>query len=162
LGHERVLYVGGPPDLRTTHQRLEGLREGLGPTGRVDATYGDYREQSGYELVRERLATDYSFTAVFAGNDMMALGAMRALTEGALSLPGDVSVVGYDDIPLAAFVSPSLTTIRQPVYAIGHAAAEQLIASLSQRRPLPQGRVILDVELIERGSTAIARQAALA
>lgn len=158
LGHDCVLYVGGPPNLRTTHQRLQGLRAGLGPEGQVETEYGDYREQSGYELVRARLANRH-FTAVFAGNDMMALGAMRALKEGGLTLPADVSVVGYDDIPLAEFVSPSLTTIRQPVYAIGYAAAEQLLASLAQRRPLPQGRVILDVELIERGSTGIARQA---
>jgi LacI family transcriptional regulator len=158
LGHQRVLYLGGPIDLRTTHQRLEGLRAGLGSNGQIETAYGDYREQSGYDLVRARLAVDRSFTAVFAGNDMMALGAMRALTEDGLSLPGDVSVVGYDDIPLAAFVNPSLTTIRQPVYEIGHTAAEQLVTALLQHRPLAQGRVILDVRLVERLSTGIARR----
>lgn len=158
LGHRHVLYLGGPRDLQTTHQRLDGLRQGLGPNGRVDVEFGDYREQSGLELARTHIRDAPTFTAIFAGNDMMAFGAMRAVTEAGYAVPDDVSVVGYDDIPLSAFVSPTLTTVRQPVYDIGYAAAEQLIGTLAKSRPPSPTRVILDVELVVRGSTSPPRE----
>jgi LacI family transcriptional regulator len=154
LGHTRVLYVGGPRALRTTELRRDGLLEGLGARAALRERYGDYREPSGYEAVRAELRGRRSFTAVFAGNDLMALGAIRALQEAGKDVPEDVSVVGYDDISLAALVRPALTTIRQPVYDIGRAAAEQLLIRLRRGHQGPPAKLVLDVELVVRATSA--------
>jgi LacI family transcriptional regulator, galactose operon repressor len=97
-----------------------------------------------------------SFTAVFAGNDLMAIGAIRSLGEAGLRVPEDVSVVGYDDIHLASLVTPALTTVRQPVYGMGQAAAEQLILQIRKGEQARHSRLVLGVDLIVRGSTGCA------
>ncbi len=158
LGHRKALYIGGPEGLATTVRRLEGFVQGLGmPDNPVRvAAYGDYREQAGYDAVRAELELEPkpSFTAIFAGNDLMAIGAIRSLGEAGLNVPEDVSVVGYDDIHLASLVSPPLTTVRQPVYGMGQAAAEQLILQIRKGERSRHSRIVLGVDLIVRGSTA--------
>ncbi len=155
LGHRAALYISGPVALATSHRRLEGFRRGFGD-GRVEQRLGDYREASGARAVDEALAQRGAwFTAVFAGNDLMALGAMRALAAAGRTVPGDVSIVGYDDIALAALVRPALTTVRQPVYGIGHAAAEQLIRGLRRGDTRPITRLELEVQLVERETTDV-------
>lgn len=154
LGHTAVLYIGGPVDLTTTHRRLEGFLRGFGG-GQVGQRHGDYREASGFRAVGEELAElGPWFTGIFAGNDLMALGAMRALLAAGLTVPRDVSIVGYDDIGLSSLIRPALTTVRQPVYDIGHAAAEQLIKRIRRGSEEPIARLELEVRLIERESTA--------
>jgi LacI family transcriptional regulator len=158
LGHRRVLYVGGPPELRSTADRGRGLREGLGAAGVVVSEFGDYRRQSAYDIVRGALSgASFDFTAVFAGNDLMAVGVLAALADAGIDVPAAVSVVGYDDVYLAQLVTPPLTTVRQPVYGIGRAAAEQLIRLTVGGDGNAQKRTILDVELVVRASTAEAR-----
>jgi LacI family transcriptional regulator len=160
LGHRCALYIGGPDGLATSIRRGEGFADGFGaPGSSIRVAEGDYREQAGYDAVRAELQRDQkpSFTAVFAGNDLMAIGAVRALTEAGLHVPDDVSVVGYDDIHLASLVTPSLTTVRQPVYGMGQAAAEQLILQIRKREEQRHARIVLGVELVERGSTAEVR-----
>lgn len=154
LGHREALYVGGPEKLATSLERLAGFREGFEAGGRVRATApGDYRERSGFEAVRSHLESHgRDFTAVFAGNDLMALGAMNALVEAGITVPEQVSVVGYDDIHLASLIRPALTTVRQPVYGIGQAAAGQLILQIERENTGPRTRVVLDVELVVRDS----------
>lgn len=159
LGHRVALYIGGPLELVTTQRRLEGFERAFNADGtaHIEQRQGDYREPTGYEAVREELAERGRwFSAVFAGNDLMAIGAMRALDEAGLVVPSDVSVVGYDDVPLAALLRPGLTTVRQPVYGIGRAAAEQLILGLLAPKRPPAARLVLDVEFIERQTTAMA------
>jgi LacI family transcriptional regulator len=160
LGHQRALYIGGPEGLATTVRRLEGFVQGLEASeGSIRvAAYGDYREQSGYEAVRAELERELkpSFTAVFAGNDLMAIGAIHALGDAGLKVPQDVSVVGYDDIHLASLVTPTLTTVRQMVYGIGQAAAEQLILQIEKGGQARHARLVLGVDLIVRGSTGSA------
>lgn len=161
LGHRRALYIAGPEGLATTTHRQGGFQQGFSRAGGSVqvAAYGDYREQAGYDAVRVEFgrSTAPPLTAVFAGNDLMAIGAVRALGELGLRVPGDVSVVGYDDIHLASLVTPALTTVRQPVYGMGQAAAEQLILQIRKRERERQARVVLGVELVVRASTGPAQ-----
>ncbi len=149
LGHRDALVIPGPPGLRSSEDRIIGFREHFpDPT----VTVGDFTESSGYRAVQNALADGVVFTAVFALNDLMAIGAIAALRDAGLDVPGAVSVVGYDDIPLVDRLSPSLTTIRQPAYEIGRLATEQLIGRLNDDTPFVEAT--LPVELVVRGSTA--------
>jgi LacI family transcriptional regulator len=120
------------------------LREGL-----VGA--GDWSYASGYQALRQLLAGGAPFSALFAHNDQMAIGAMRALREAGKRIPQDVAVVGFDDIPAAEYAEPPLTTIRQPMREVGAVAARLLIQSIEQDEP-PRGEVLLQPELIRRES----------
>jgi LacI family transcriptional regulator len=93
------------------------------------------------------------FTAVFAANDLSAIGAMTALREHGLQVPGDVSVVGFDDIHVASYTSPKLTTVRQPIYDMGRAAAKLLIDARRKKLSLRDKTTIFDGELVVREST---------
>jgi LacI family transcriptional regulator len=101
--------------------------------------------------MQELLARERPFSAVFAQNDRMAVGAIRALREAGRRVPQDVSVVGYDDIPVAEYCDPPLTTIRQPMQEVGRVATRLLIQAIEEPGP-PQGPVLLKGELIRRGS----------
>lgn len=153
LGHRRALVISGRPGIGSSDQRLEGFREWF-PEATVAP--GDFTEESGRQLVADALAAGTPFTAVFALNDLMAIGALTALQEAGISVPDDVSVVGYDDIALVDRLRPSLTTIRQPAYEIGREAAHMLIDQLAAHEP---SRLVLPVELVVRESTAPLRRA---
>ena len=114
--------------------------------------FGDWSVRSGYELGR-RLAHDPELTAVFAANDEMALGAMRALFEAGRALPGDVSVVGFDDVPFARYLTPPLTTVRQDFDAIARRSLELLLNGIRDEDDAPVHAAITP-ELIVRESTA--------
>lgn len=152
LNHQTVLVISGPAGLISSSKRLDGFQSAF--SGEMtDVAEGDFREESGYRIVAERLSDDrFPYTAVFALNDMMAIGATRALREQGRSIPGDVSVVGYDDVPIAGAVTPRLTTVSQPVHQIGSTAAIQLLEALqADEHPRPS-RHVLDVELVVRES----------
>ena len=115
--------------------------------------YGDFYAESGREQTARLLTMDERPTAIFAAADMMAIGAIRAAAELGLSVPEDVSVVGFDDIQLASHINPPLTTLRQDKLGLGAAAADALIARIAggaDRSPLLR----LPVDLVVRGSTA--------
>ncbi len=155
LGHRRVGCIAGPSLLAPSAGRTEGYRQALKEAGiPVDDSLvlaGDFRPQSGYEAARQLLALDSPPSAIFACNDMMAMGALCALNDAGLQVPRDISVVGFDDISLASFTVPRLTTIAQPSYEMGLLAAELLIQRL--RHPTaPAKRKLLSPELIERDS----------
>jgi LacI family transcriptional regulator len=159
LGHRRIAYLDGPPGLRTTRERLEGHGEALAAAGlpmdeRLVAS-GGYSAQGGAEATRALLDANPDVTAVFASNDAMALGALMALGEAGLRIPGDISLVGFDDIPVVQWVNPPLTTVRVPMWEIGSAGMRRLLAALGEesagaRRPLVN---VHPTELIVRGST---------
>jgi LacI family transcriptional regulator len=155
LGHRTALYVGGPPILLTTKERLAGFEEGfLGDGASIHRVYADYRRESSYAAVKAFLRTKTDFTAIFAGNDLMAIGAIQALREAGRLVPGDISVVGFDDTLLAELHNPPLSTVHQPVYDLGRHAAETMIRSLEPpRHPVPS-TLVLDVSFIDRGSTS--------
>jgi LacI family transcriptional regulator len=110
----------------------------------------------GYPFTKQLLAKQKPFTAIFAYNDISAIGAIRAIQEQGLRVPEDISVVGFDDVPGAAFHSPSLTTVRQPLKRMGEVAAESLLERIEgQKEYLPE--IAIEPELVVRESTAKAR-----
>jgi LacI family transcriptional regulator len=132
-GHRRIAHLAGLKGAWATRQRLKGFRAELSRAGApLDPElllFGTFRTDSGYALMRELLEREHVPTAVFCGNDRMALGAYLAITEAGLRIPGDVSVVGYDDQEeLAGEVHPGLTTIGLPFYEMGRWAVEHVLA----------------------------------
>jgi DNA-binding LacI/PurR family transcriptional regulator len=165
LGHRRValLAIGpevveAPGDWYTAQERLRGWRDVLGPAGiesvvrHVDKTLDDQP----YAVARELLATDDRPTAVLAFSDALAADVVRAADDLGLQVPRDVSVVGFDDAPLARRVTPALTTVRQDVVAKGVKAATLLVTAVSERRTGGTAPVhhVLGVELVVRESAA--------
>jgi DNA-binding LacI/PurR family transcriptional regulator len=154
MGHETVWHVGGPRDWDAAQKRLVGWRSALRATrARVPRVlYGDWSAASGYEQGR-KLAARNDVTAIFAGNDQMAMGILRALHEAGREIPGDVSVVGFDDVPEAEFQMVPLTTVGVD----GDKAAQRILAELLQMiegAEPPANTVILPgTELIIRRST---------
>lgn len=154
LGHKEILHLAGPPDWTEARARLLGWQTAMFNAGLRPALHlaGDWSARSGYELGRD-IARHTEVTAVFAANDQMALGLLRALTEAGRSVPDDVSVVGFDDIPEAAYLIPPLTTVRQDFTAVGRRAIEILQSAIAaDGRPDPER--LISPELVVRASTA--------
>ena len=155
LGHTDIVHLAGPPDWTEARGRLLGWQRamyaaGLRPSQHVT---GDWSAASGFEAGRV-IAAREDVTAVFCANDQMALGLMRALSEAGRTVPDGprgVSVVGFDDIPEAAYLIPPLTTVRQDFQAVGHRAIEILRAALGNV-PAPEG--LISPELVVRASSA--------
>jgi len=154
LGHTRIAEISGPLEWWDARQRHEAhlnvLREHeLTSAG---SAQGTWEAASGYEAVKALLEQGSTFTALVAGNDQMALGALRGLRECGLAVPRDVSVVGFDDTPEAAFYEPPLSSVRQPFSALGRGCAD-LIVGLMQGKTSPRQR-LLRPTLVRRESTA--------
>lgn len=136
LGHRRIGYINGMEDWIEAQNRLSGYRDVLVKHGLpVDETLirqGNWGVDSGYEAARELLALDERPTAIFAANDIMALGAIYAIQKAGLEVPTDVAIVGYDDRDFAAWIRPALTTIRMPSYEMGQAAARLLLQQIAK------------------------------
>ncbi len=126
-GHRRIAHITGSHAIYDSQARLEGYQQALTAAGiPVDDTLiieGDFQEQGGYDATKQLLARA-DFTALFASNDQMAAGALNALREAGLTVPNDISLVGYDDVLLARYLYPPLTTVRQPITEMGRAAAQ--------------------------------------
>jgi DNA-binding LacI/PurR family transcriptional regulator len=133
-GHERIALIGGPGPLWSAGQRLAGYREALAAAGQnpdeVPFFGGDYEQGSGYDLAAVALEGPAAErpTALICANDLMAFGALEYCREKGIDVPADVTIVGFDDVPTAALVTPRLTTIRQPAHDLGSAAAQLLFA----------------------------------
>jgi LacI family transcriptional regulator len=156
LGHTRIACIAGPSSITPSAERITGYRRALEEAGLpCDETLilrGDYHAQSGMEITHTILQMDPRPTAIFALNDLMALGALRAAAEEGCSVPSDLAVVGYDDLELAHFTNPPLTTIAQPKKEIGAQAIHLLVDRMSHKNRPPM-RVVLPPELIVRRST---------
>lgn len=154
LGQRRIGCMAGPQELAISNQRVEGYRKALEqhaiPLGEELIVRGDFRCKGGYEAMRELLALDEPPTAIFACNDLMAMGAICAASQKKLKIPQDVAIIGCDDIALASFTNPSLTTIAQPKHEMGTAAIEMLVERIKDKskpptkRLLPTGLVLRD------------------
>jgi DNA-binding LacI/PurR family transcriptional regulator len=155
LGHTTVHHLAGPLRWYAARDRLEGWRATLAAHGRREPPVitGDWSAASGYTAGR-RLAADDSVTAVFAANDDMAIGLIRALLEAGRRVPEDVSVVGLDDIPVAAYVSPPLTTVRQPFDATAQDGLKHLVHAIENPDADPIPVDDPPIELVVRASTA--------
>lgn len=153
LGHERILHVSGPTDWLDAQGRELGWRTALERAGLdvLPVVVGDWSADFAYDFARG-LAGRPDFTAIFCANDQMSLGLLHGLGELGLSVPGDVSVVGFDDLAESRHFHPPLTTIRQDFQALGHRVVQALIATI-EGRPAPRSSVIEPV-LVVRDSTA--------
>jgi DNA-binding LacI/PurR family transcriptional regulator len=153
-GHQTVFHIRGPSDWMQTQDRIVGWRAALEEAGAEVPMplAGDWTAKSGYEA-GQVLARISDLTAVFAGNDQMALGLMLALRERGVDVPGDVSVVGFDDGADVPYYSPPLTTVRQDFQAVGRRAIEMLVDQIRNRRRSSE-HAIISPELIVRASTA--------
>jgi LacI family transcriptional regulator len=157
LGHERIACIAGPPGQGPGPGRVDGflaaLREDGIVVGEEAIAAGDYHFAAGRKATADLLERGVDFTALFAANDLMAAGAVRELTSRGRSVPADVSVVGFDDAPLAEMVSPTLTTVRQPLEAMADTAVALLLARLAGADG-PRERRVLETSLIRRESAA--------
>ena len=159
LGHHTVHHVAGPEHSGSAAQRREAWRDALRSAGRTvpAPVVGDWSSESGYQA-GVRFAADPDVTAVFAANDEMAVGVMSALADAGVPVPGRVSVVGFDDIPLAAYVRPALTTVRQDFDEIGRTLVEFLVRQIRDGAPLTDQHHLVPARLVERASTAAPAQ----
>ncbi|WP_399498423.1 LacI family DNA-binding transcriptional regulator [Streptomyces sp. P17] len=158
-GHHRILFLGGTPQLSTAEQRRDGylhaLRaHGVPHAGELDVP-GPYTRVSGYQRTRQALDAGLDFTAVLAGTDMVATGALAALREAGLDVPGDISLVGFDDVPFAADLSPALTTVRVPYEDLGRTAVR--LALEREERLAADDHVVLSTQLVIRQSVRTLR-----
>jgi DNA-binding LacI/PurR family transcriptional regulator len=153
LGHRSVAHIAGPRDWSAARRRSEGWRTTLEAAAVPvpPPLSGDWSVRSGYELGR-RLAEDRGVTAIFAANDEMALGAMRAVFEAGREVPGDVSIIGFDDVPFARYLTPSLTTVRQDFKEIGERSVAMLLEAIRGADDSGVGAAIT-LELVVREST---------
>lgn len=131
LGHRCIGAISGPPQLTTTFDRLAGFRRGLEEAGvqlPVKAVVaGDFSRESGERAAHALLDAFPRVTAIFAFNDVMALGALRAMRARRLRVPRDISIAGFDDIPIACDISPALTTVRVPMAQMGELALRMVV-----------------------------------
>ncbi|MEY9966552.1 LacI family repressor for deo operon, udp, cdd, tsx, nupC, and nupG [Streptacidiphilus sp. MAP12-16] len=161
LGHQRIGLAVGPARFVPVERKLEGFAEAMqSQLGLTEAAAAALVQHSLFSVEGGQAAAgallDRGCTAIVCGSDLMAFGAIRAARSRGLSVPGDVSVVGFDDSPLIAFADPPLTTIRQPVEAMGAAAVNVLLEEIGGN-PAQRGEFVFQPELVVRGSTAAAR-----
>jgi LacI family transcriptional regulator len=158
LGHRSIATIVGPRDWPSADARLAGYRDALRDAGVVANEQlvercADWGVESGHAATDRLLASGERFTAIFAHSDLIALGAIRRLREAGSGVPGDVSIVGYDDVPIAAYLDPPLTTVHQPMREVGEFAAGLILDHITgvEREPGPH---LLPARLVVRQSTA--------
>ena len=159
-GHERIALLTGPSDNRDAEERLTGYRDAVRDLGaqhdealEID---GDFMRATGLEQVSTLLALDPRPTALFAANDAMAIGALHGLREAGVDVPGDMVVVGFDDIPTTRYVSPPLTTVHVPIQELGQRAIQHLLDRLQTSDEALPAHETLATELVLRRSCGCA------
>jgi LacI family repressor for deo operon, udp, cdd, tsx, nupC, and nupG len=160
LGHRRIGLIKGPKSSPLTRDRVAGYQDALQQAGITsDAAlicHGDFSLKAGHDGAAAMLELPDRPTALFCENDEMAIGALKRIKQQGLRVPEDISLVGFDDIPFAAYCDPPLTTISQPAETFGQKAVEMLIA-LIEKKPIEQRHVVLPFKLTLRNSTAVVR-----
>lgn len=160
-GYRKIAYIAGSINTMTARDRLEGykvaLKERNIPYKDEYVRIGEYRSQWGVEAVRALLDEKIDMDAIFCGNDLIAIGAIKELKNNGYKVPDDIGVMGFDDIYLSGIVEPALTTIKQPVYEMGYRAADLLINAIESpeesENSVDEDTIILETELIIREST---------
>lgn len=159
LHHQRIAFMKGSPLSSDSEERWSSISRVAAQVGiKIDPALivqidkEDATPMLGYPFVKQLLARKVPFTAIFAYNDISAIGAIRALQEEGFRVPQDVSVMGFDDIPGAAFHSPSLTTVRQPLARMGEVAAQSLLERIEENKEFP-AEIAIEPELAVREST---------
>lgn len=158
LGHRRIACLAGPPNLNSSAQRIEGWRTALAKSGLAKEAsdllwHSDFSSQGGFTTMQSILRSPQAPTAVFVCNDLMCIGALSAAHQAGVRVPQDMSLIGFDDIELARFASPALSTIAQPKHRMGVTAVDMVLERIQGGR-VQARQVILQPELIVRNSTA--------
>ena len=155
LGHKRIAMINGPLALTTARDRQAGYEQALHEAGLpLDETlvmHSVFKQTGGYSAMQQLLSSPAPPTAVFAGSNLLTLGALQAIHERHLAIPDEIAIVGFDEMPWAMSLRPPLTTVAQPAFDVGRTAAELLLARV--REPaLPRRQVVLETRLIVRSS----------
>ncbi|MBP7147904.1 MAG: LacI family DNA-binding transcriptional regulator [Acidobacteria bacterium] len=158
LGHRRIAFVRGPLGNHEANERLRGYRRAVRALGAAAAPElelpGDFGEASGYEAGRRALALHAPPQAVFAANDAMAIGVLLALREAGVPVPGSVALAGFDDVPMARYVAPPLTTVRVPIEELGACALAHVLEAIRGR--VRARHEVLPTQLVVRASCGAA------
>lgn len=165
LGHQEIGCISGSPRFLPNDQRLDGYYQALKEAGVAVnpslVVHGDFKIQGGNEAMKLLLETGRPPSAVFACNDLMAFGAIQAIRQHGLRIPQDISIIGYDDIPFAQAMDPSLTTIAQPLPEIAHSTMTALLRQMKTKNPSESPssprQIVIRPKLIIRDSTASRR-----
>lgn len=156
-GHRKIAHLTGPTNYRDTRDRLSGVKDALSEFGMscddIMVEHGQFWDEFGYEATRRLILGGQKFTAIFAGDDDIAAGCMQALKHHKIDVPKDVSVIGFDDNFHARYMSPALTTNRQPIEKAGEISVE-LLLDLLKKNDLTSPKHVLKTELIERESVS--------
>ena len=154
-GHRRIAVLSGPQGVSTADDRVAGYQKAMVEAGISDdglVFYGTYTLTSGYEMAKRALSLSPQATALFAANNFIAIGALKALRDSGLKVPGDISVVAFDDLPSTWIVEPFLTVVTQPPYEMGCQATQLLLNRIRGEAPSACQEIILPIELIVRHS----------
>jgi len=157
LGHELIGFIGGPPDVQPSRDRMAAYREALREHGLAEkeewVCYADFTQAAGRKAARQMLSLPERPSAIFAANDVTALGVLEVAEELGHRIPEDLSLVGYDDITYASLPRIQLTTVAQPAFEMGQIAGEWLLSSIEGHKSYPL-RCVLNPHLVVRRSTA--------
>lgn len=155
LGHRRIALITGSMDLGCSQERLKGYQEAMKKHSvQIDPEWiveGDFEQTTGYEKALKLISLSNRPTAIFASNDMMAFGAMNAVRDKGLKIPGDISIVGFDDIFQSSQTMPGLTTVHQPLEQMGREATRMLVEMMAERE-IKSGKIELPTKLVLRDS----------
>ena len=162
LGHRQIAILNGPRDVSTSEDRLAGYRRALTeagiPINSKREYYGAFNQESGFQMTHKALAEAQKPTALFAGNNFIACGVLKALHELELRVPEDIAVVGFDDLPSALVTFPFLTVAAQPAYEMGRRAIEILLKKLDEGPSDQYQEVVLPAEIVIRQSSGKQRE----
>lgn len=161
LGHKRIAVITGPKTVSTSVDRVVGYQQALMEAGLSEnelVYYGAFNQQSGYEITHQAMRHTPRPTAIFGTNNFITIGIIKALHDLNVGVPGDVSVVGFDDLPESMLVQPFLTVARQPAYEMGRTATELLLKRISGDLVDAPQEIILTAEIIERESISLIKE----
>lgn len=157
LGHRAIVCLSGPENLSVTRERVAGYRQALAAAGLPVAddliAYGCFTVDSGHAMTRVMLQRVPRPTAIFAANNFLAIGVLRALREAGLHVPDDLSLAVFDDLPASHIAEPFLTVAAQPAYELGATAARLVLTRLGQAQAMPVAELVLPTQLVVRAST---------
>src|ERR1051325_10530194 len=155
LGHKRIAMITGPKNVSTSVDRVIGYQRALKEAGLIKhelVYYGAFKPQSGYEFTKQAMTESPPPTAFFGANNFITIGIIKALPDLQLHVPGDVSVVGFDDLPESMLMNPFVTVVKQPAYEMGRMATELLLKRISGEEIGECQELVLPTELIKRVS----------
>jgi len=157
MGHKRIVMITGPKDVSTSFDRVAGYRRALVESGlehNEQVYYGEFNQQSGYDLTKQAMMQSSRPTAIFGANNFIAIGIIQALRSFEIKVPGDISVVAFDDLPESMLVAPFLTFAEQPAYEMGRRATELLLKRISGELTGGYQKLVLPTTILERESTS--------